>query len=76
MMLRPEFTSPEAIQRLSTRSASSALQTARQARSRTECTQMDDLIESLMPEGISANKQAVIEQLIRLWQVKTELDLA
>lgn len=75
MMLRPEFTAPEPSRRLVSRSAN-ALQKGRQARSRTECTQMDDLVTSLMPEGISANKRAVIEQVIRLWQAKTELDIA
>jgi hypothetical protein len=41
-----------------------------------EDLQVDALMRELMPENVSANKQAVIEQLIRLWQTKSGLDAA
>jgi hypothetical protein len=37
---------------------------------------LDALTESLMPKGISASKQAVIERLITMWATATEFDVA
>lgn len=45
-----------------------------------EPTQVDALVESLMPEGVSANKRAVIDRLITIWsarqQAASKLDIA
>jgi hypothetical protein len=63
--------------RTSTRPVSQTAKSVRQDRFLTdEALQVDALIRELMPENVSANKQAVIEQLIRLWKTKPGVDAA
>lgn len=74
-MLRPEHRQPVSLDRLPTASDRSTIQPT-QGRVMAKSSDLDALTESLMPKGISASKQAVIERLITMWATATEFDVA
>ena len=77
MMLRNNALAAQPISLASARSAAHATAYDQASRLQVEtASQIDALVESLMPEGLSANKQAVIEQLIAVWHAKAERDIA
>lgn len=77
IMFSSEPVQSNASTRTSARPASQMAKSVRSDRFLTEeDLQVDALMRELMPENVSANKQAVIEQLIRLWQTKSGLDAA
>ena len=74
-MLRPEHCQPVSLDRLPTASDRSTIQPT-QERVLAQPSDLEALTESLMPKGISANKQAVIERLITMWATASERDVA
>ena len=77
-MLRPEPRQLDSLNRLaahSDRSMTPSGTQGNQSRFLTESSDTAALIESLMPQGISSSKQAVIERLIEMWVAKAELDI-
>ena len=72
-MLRPEHrSSTNSLDRLPTTSDRSTMQST-QSRVLAGSSDLDALVESLMPKDISASKQAVIERLITMWATKSEM---
>lgn len=76
MMLRPEHSSSNSLNRLSNHSDRSVSPSGKQSSVLAEVPDVDALVESLMPKGISPAKQAVIERLIMQWAAKAERDVA
>lgn len=74
-MLRPQHRQYDSLDRLHTASERSTMQSP-QSCVLSESSNLDSLIESLMPNDVSANKQAVIKRLITMWATKSELDVA
>ncbi len=74
-MLRPEHRQPVSLDRLPTPSDHSTIQST-QGRALAQSSDLGALTESLMPKGISASKQAVIERLITMWATASERDVA
>lgn len=75
-MLRPEHRQFDSFDRLTTPSDRGTLQASRPSRLLDEASEVEALMESLMPKDISPAKQAVIERLIEMWVAKAELDVA
>lgn len=75
-MLRPEHRQFDSLDRLATYSERGTSQAGKQSRFLAEPSDVDTLMESLMPKGISPSKQAVIERLIEMWVAKSDLDVA
>ena len=78
-MLRPEPRQLDSLNRLAVhtdRSTMPAGNQVNQSRFVAESSDTAALVESLMPKGISASKQAIIERLIEMWVAKAELDVA
>ncbi|MBW4471831.1 MAG: hypothetical protein KME45_15675 [Stenomitos rutilans HA7619-LM2] len=75
-MLRPEHRQFDSLDRLTAPSDRGTLPSGRQTRLLDEASDVEALMKSLMPEGISPAKQAVIERLIEMWVAKSELDVA
>lgn len=77
MMFRPDPLHPETFSRIPVRSSYPSNRQGNPSRFLADQpSQIDELIDSLMPEGVSPNKRAVIEQLVTLWQAKSTLDIA
>lgn len=74
-MLRPEHHQSHRLDRLPAHSDRSTMQ-LKQSPVLAESSDLETLMESLMPKGISASKQAVIERLITMWATKSDLDAA
>ncbi|MBW4692567.1 MAG: hypothetical protein KME27_12460 [Lyngbya sp. HA4199-MV5] len=75
-MLRPEHRQFDSLDRFTAPSERGTLQADRQTRLVEEASDVEALMESLMPKGVSPAKQAVIERLIEMWVAKSELDVA
>ncbi len=78
-MFRPEHLQADHLNYSSSHLDRSSVASSSQSRVLAEnsnAANVDALVESLMPKGLSPNKQAVIEQLIMMWVAKSELDVA
>lgn len=75
-MLRPEHRQFDSLDRLTAPSDRGTLQAGRPTHLLNEASEVEALMESLMPKGISPAKQAVIERLIEMWVAKSEFDVA
>ncbi|XHX79118.1 MAG: hypothetical protein RBJ76_04065 [Stenomitos frigidus ULC029] len=74
-MLRPEHCQFASLDRLPTTSDYGTKQST-QSLVLANTSELDTLVESLMPKDISASKQAIIERLITMWATASELDVA
>jgi hypothetical protein len=74
-MLRPEHRQPVSLDRLPNPSDRSTIQPT-QSRGLAKSSDLEALAESLMPKGLSASKQAVIERLITMWATASEREVA
>lgn len=78
-MLRPEHRQLDSLNRLPAHAERNTKPSGNQVdqnRFSAEPSDTAALVESLMPQGISSSKQAVIERLIEMWVAKAELDVA
>lgn len=76
MMLRPEHFPSDSLNHLSAHSDRNTAPSGRQRRVLAEAPDVDALVASLMPQGVSPAKQAVIERLIMKWVSNAERDVA
>jgi hypothetical protein len=75
-MLQPEPLHLENLTRPSPRFEAVNHKSVRQSKTLGEVQGMNLLAESLIPEGVSPAKRAVIERLITLWLNDSKLDVA
>lgn len=75
-MLQPEPLHLENLIRLVNPSEIVAQRPGRQNSVLAEAQGGDSLLESLIPEGVSPAKRAIIERLIALWVADSKLDVA
>ncbi len=75
-MLQPEPLQLESLTQSSSRYEAVNHKTVRQNKILGEAQGMNMLAESLIPEGVSPAKRAVIERLIALWLDDSKLDVA
>jgi hypothetical protein len=72
----PEFFQSDSLMNSATSQNDTTLHPGKQSQSFTEPTmeslQVDTLMASLVPQGISPDKRAVIERLVTLWVAKAE----
>ena len=75
MMLRPEPLNSEPLT-LPLQTNFSSVQTDQTSSSAAESSEVDELIDRLVPQGISSTKRAIIETLIANWATEAKLDVA
>ncbi|WP_146141314.1 hypothetical protein [Stenomitos frigidus] len=80
-MLRPEHRQLNTLNRLVSPAERSTTASAsdnqdNQSRFLAVSSDTDALVESLMPQGLSPNKEAIVKRLIEMWVAKAELDVA
>jgi hypothetical protein len=80
MMLHPDRLQSDSLNRASSPTNRASLQPGKQSRSlvegRVESAEVDALMASLVPQGTSPAKQAIIERLVTLWVAKVEQGIA
>jgi hypothetical protein len=80
MMLHPDRLQSDTLNRASSPTNRASLQPGKQSRSLAEAyaepLEVDALMASLVPQGTSPAKQAIIERLITLWVAKVEQGVA